>query len=229
MIEDLYSIIRSEEKDMVICDYYVNANGQQYYEKQQPTNMTNDSVLIDLHKGRLHGSTWNKLIRKECFKEYRVSFPKGLSFCEDLYTNTALLLNPLKIGYCPKAYYHYDRNVNANAITNTYTISDLTTDKLLYEKFSGLLAGSQKNKFIMDHIACLIIGRAYNAGIFSSHDFFINFFKYRHSPIRYISSKPFKIIYYCSCIGFYKIVKKTADFCYRIKERCFIAISQGAR
>lgn len=127
MLEELYAEAQRSNADMVICDYWVEYARKTELKKQQPACLDSESVLRDLFV-KLHGSCWNKLIRKSCYMDYHIQFPKDLHYSEDLYVMVALLLHPLKISYLPKAFYHYDQTGNVNSISRSAT-------KLTYEWF----------------------------------------------------------------------------------------------
>ena len=127
MLEELYAEAQRSNADMVICDYWAEYAHKTELKKQQPTCLDSESVLRDLFV-KLHGSCCNKLIRKSCYVDYHIQFPKDLHYSEDLYVMVSLLLHPLKIAYLPKAFYHYDQTRNVNSISRSAT-------RLTYEWF----------------------------------------------------------------------------------------------
>jgi glycosyltransferase involved in cell wall biosynthesis len=117
MLDELYIKAKKDNVDMLICDFYEHdLNGERYI-VQKPTRLICDSVLCDMFLF-LHGSTWNKLIKRDCIIENNVKFDLDLSFCEDLYFNANLLLCNIKVSYLNKAFYHYERTENQNSIAN---------------------------------------------------------------------------------------------------------------
>lgn len=98
--------------DIVMCDFYSqNEPGKEEYVTQKPKALDPVSVLEDFFEGNLIGTLWNKLIRKKCFESYDIHFPKNISFMEDIFVICLILLHNVKIGYVPKALYHY-KNIN---------------------------------------------------------------------------------------------------------------------
>ena len=69
MLSSLYAKAKEEEADMVICDFYMNSPCQQAYIRQKPSNLNHETVLRELFQ-HLHGSCWNKLIRRVCYNKY---------------------------------------------------------------------------------------------------------------------------------------------------------------
>ena len=171
MLEELYAKAKAEDADMVICDYYVNDRRGQRYVKQRPSALDHETVLRELFQ-QLHGSCWNKLVRRACYREYNVSFPLEFSFCEDLYTNTALLKhNKMRISYVSQAFYHYEQQVNINSLYRTYTISTFNQDVKLTEAFKCLLSDTPVGTPCIAHMHGMLVMRAFWSGCFSSHDF----------------------------------------------------------
>lgn len=126
MLYDLYTEAKKQDADMVICDFYDEYPWGTLYQTQSPNELTSESVLRGLFEN-LHGSCCNKLVKRDSWEKARIHFPEGMNFCEDLYVNVSLLLNPLKIAYINKAYYHYDHIINSSSITRT----GVDVDKLI--------------------------------------------------------------------------------------------------
>lgn len=134
MLEELYKKAKENDADMVICDFYDHENGSFTYIQQKPTSLDCRVVLCELFK-QLHGSCCNKLIRKFCYDKMDVNFPLDLSYCEDLYVNVCLLSKGIKVSYLPKAFYHYDHDINPNSLVSR----SLGTILVQGKKFSNLL------------------------------------------------------------------------------------------
>ena len=117
MLEELYKKAKEEDADMVICDFYVDEKGETHYQAQKPSDLQAEKVCCELFH-QLHGSTWNKLVRRECFLRCEVHFPLELSYCEDLFVNACLLSHGIRVAYLPKAFYHYDQHVNPNSLVH---------------------------------------------------------------------------------------------------------------
>lgn len=118
MLEELYAKAKEEDADMVICDYYEEYPKwkKTIYKQQKPSALDHNTVLKELFQ-QLYGSCWNKLVKRACYNKYDINYPSELTLCEDLYVNISLLIYDIKVTYLPKAFYHYDRNINANSIT----------------------------------------------------------------------------------------------------------------
>ena len=105
MLEELYRKAKEEDVDMVICDYYTEEKRKTKYIVQKPSALNHETVLCELFQ-QLHGSCWNKLVRRVCYQEYDIKFPVELSIREDLYVNVCLTARNIKVAYLHKAFYH---------------------------------------------------------------------------------------------------------------------------
>ena len=139
MLEELYRKAKEEDADMVICDFYEERKNKTIYVRQQPSSLDHETVLCELFQ-QLHGSCCNKLVRRACYREFGVRFPLELSFCEDLYVNSCLVSNNIRIEYFNRAFYHYDHCVNSNSLTsknsNFIYKQERLLDKLLRKSLS---------------------------------------------------------------------------------------------
>lgn len=131
MLEELYRKAKEEDVDMVICDFYEEMKDKTIYVCQQPSSLDHETVLCELFQ-QLHGSCWNKLVRRACYKEFGVRFPEELSFCEDLYVNACLVSRDIKIAYVDQAFYHYDQYTNEASLVHRPLEKNLQQEVLLY-------------------------------------------------------------------------------------------------
>lgn len=119
MLEELYRKACETDTDIVIADFFVN---ESTYCKQNIKETTAKAVLQQLLFQQLHGSCWNKLVKRVCYSTFNVKFPPGLNYSEDFLVCVQLLIHDqVKIAYLPKAFYHYDQIVNGNSISRKYT------------------------------------------------------------------------------------------------------------
>lgn len=125
MLSALYSKAVESGADVVFSDFYRDEiGGEIVYCKQEPPQ-DSSKLLIDILT-KLHGSCWNKLVRRSLFEKYNVKFPPGLNYCEDLITWVQLFQRTeIKVAYVDKAYYHYV--VNPSSITNVGNIEMYNT------------------------------------------------------------------------------------------------------
>lgn len=83
MLQSLYEKAVEEDADMVICDFYYEIDETEGYVRvcQQPETLDHMTVLKNLFQ-QLHGSCWNKLLRRVCCSKYNVHFDLNLSFAK---------------------------------------------------------------------------------------------------------------------------------------------------
>lgn len=125
MLEELYKKAKQDDADIVICDYFNNIETKQTICRQCPSSLEPQQVLIELFQ-QLHGSCWNKLARRACYKQYGIQFPCGINYCEDLLTWVQFLSHEeVKVAYLNKAFYHYCDN--PESITRSYQRSQYET------------------------------------------------------------------------------------------------------
>ena len=217
MLEELYRKAKEDDADMVICDFYTNDEKTQKYVKQRPSKLDHCTVSHELFQ-QLHGSCWNKLVKRVCYGKYGIHFPKELSFCEDLYTNAKLLHYPLKIAYVPRAFYHYDQFVNKGSIVHTYSFEDFEYDKNLCVIFERTFNGTDIENEVRNNGLRLLLTRAFEGDIFSSREFRQHFYEYRWKVFDCISSRRIALFYYMACIGFYKSAKITMNFLLNLRD-----------
>lgn len=133
MLEELYNEAKGKDADVIICDYFLNIKEKQTYISQKPTSLDPIQILRDLFQ-QLHGSCWNKLVKRVCYNKYDITFPKGINHCEDLITWIQLFQHPeIKVAYLPKAFYHYCENelsITRNFTRKTYEMRLKFRDKL---------------------------------------------------------------------------------------------------
>ena len=134
MLEELYKKAKADDADMVICDYYMNDGKNQTYITQKPTVLDRKTVLGELLFQQLHGSCWNKLVRRACYSGYGICFPNNMNCWEDLYFNVKLLTNEgVKVGYLAKAFYHYDYTENPNSLVRKPNIRTVLSQKFFID------------------------------------------------------------------------------------------------
>ena len=205
MLAELYAKARADQADMVICDYYVDRGGRSRRVDQRPSALDHETVLRELFQ-QLHGSCWNKLVRRACYSDYDIKFPLELSFCEDLYVNAALLLHPFKVTYLSQAFYHYVQQGNENSLVRSYSEKKYDHDARMYQLFRDLLEKSAVWEQCERDMCALIVTRAFYGNCFSSRDFKQKCAPYARHALSYIAWKGERTLYpflKWSCAGHY--------------------------
>ena len=124
MLEGMYGKVLSDNADMVICDYVEDSTASSKTIKQAPSDLSSKVVFKELFHN-LHGSCWNKLVRRSLFQTYGIRFPDDYTILEDLYVTAMLCSHDIRISYLPKAFYHYVLGENPNSLGHKYTRSSV--------------------------------------------------------------------------------------------------------
>ena len=220
MLASLYA--QAGKADMVICDFYINSYKGQEYVEQQPQNVEDNMAVIKDLFGHLHGSTCNKLIRLSCYSQFNVRFPEQISFCEDQYVVISLLLNPIRVTYLPKAFYHYVRG-NEESLSKSYSSKMLEQDKCALTLFTSLVAHTPMRDFVEAHKAYFMMEHAFwwGANYFSSKAFKKEFYSYYPLLKRVIMPKTERILLNLSCRGFYSVTRKVIGMLMAVKHHIY--------
>lgn len=147
MLENLYNEAKANNSDMVVCDYLQECNGKTSYMKQIPSMDGAKSYFYDMIY-RLHGSCWNKLVRKSCFSKYNISFSQDMVMWEDQFVILKLAEQPIKITYLPKAFYHYDESTNSNSAVRSWSRKKLESQKTVINWLEQKTDSIVKNEII---------------------------------------------------------------------------------
>lgn len=124
MLKELWSKVEDTKADMVICDYFEEyQNGTKRI--IQKCEYSNKSELIRALFQQLHGSCWNKLVRRACYNEVGIKFDTMVSYCEDLLFNVSVIQTGIKVIYLPMAFYHYDQYSNGTSLVKGMSIKKL--------------------------------------------------------------------------------------------------------
>ena len=140
MLEELYKEAKEKEADMVICDFWEHENDKIKYSNQCPNSLDSKELFREYFSPtKMHGSTCNKLIRTNLYKDYDVQFLPNMTFLEDLFVVCQLLLHELKITYLPKAFYHYIINYNSTSLSININAKALQSFYYFIDYFEGIL------------------------------------------------------------------------------------------
>ena len=139
----LYEKIEAEQADIVICDFERIYSNKKVHYVQCPTSLQNEDILDDMLKQKVWGSTWNKLVRKDCFDRYDVSFHPRMNLWEDLYVMCLLIAHGAKVSYFPKVLYHYDTTINKNSIVMNYKESNIRSNMIFVDALSPILSSGR--------------------------------------------------------------------------------------
>lgn len=225
MIDILYKTAKDEKSDMVICDIMLDGKSS-FIKKQKPRELTSLCIVHSFFDGTMHASCCNKLILRSLFDKYNIKFPLQLSLYEDLYVNSMLLMQQLKISYVPQAFYHYCVCVNLDSITSkTYTDASYEYDLFVYDFFSSKFKDTDVLPKVKIALVSNMVRSAFHTSSYSTFEFMNKFYKYRNIFIKcpYLSwFEKFK--YYISTMGFYGVFQLRRCIIRKYREllKCFM-------
>lgn len=117
MLEELYGCAISEAADVVICDFYIDTLPAAIeYSRQQPRDLKHSTILTQYLDSSLHGSCWNKLVKRSVWSALDIHFPL-IKLCEDMWVNAKLAMNDISFSYLNNAFYHYVRIDRVGSVT----------------------------------------------------------------------------------------------------------------
>ncbi len=206
MLEMMYNEAKKNDADVVICDFYVNDLQKEYRVKQQPSSLEHLVVLSELFQ-HLHGSCWNKLVRRSCLERYGVNFPQNVSYCEDLSFWVSLFKHPVKIVYLSEAFYHYVQH--SDSIVHSYmNKEDDDGWKLMNHLENELRLYPEIKKKAQARTAFVVVSDAIRFGQFNSLTFFLRYVRYVPFLLRYNkASSRSRLLYAIICLGGYSFFK----------------------
>lgn len=96
-------------------------------------------VIRGLFDGTLHGALWNKLIKADAYRRFRVDFSEGLWIGEDMLAVMKMARGGATFRFMEKAYYHYCYNNPASLTTAPGMASYLRRKQWIAacEKYAG--------------------------------------------------------------------------------------------
>ena len=148
MIKELVAKAKADDADMVICDFICEGIfGQTYNSSNLPSRPSTDDLIHRLLFQQLHGSCWNKLVKRVCSNSVAFT-PQHICIYEDLLYNVRLLKQNIKVSYLPKAFYHY-RTSNTNSICNNITGKIIASKKDVIAVLSSELEIKEEDLYVL--------------------------------------------------------------------------------
>lgn len=154
-LKELYKCLIENDSDVSAC--YFN----RIYDKKSVINKVDNE--IDLLK---FPAPWNKLYKKELFKQNNIKFPVG-KWYEDLCVSSEILFKLNKISIVNKPLYNYIFSQNSSSIMHTYDdriyqIYDMVED---IEKFAknNKLYNKHKDKIEFICVYHILVGTIYRS------------------------------------------------------------------
>ena len=204
MLEELYNKALEDDSDVVLCDYWINNVN---IVKQQPSTLHHLVVLKELFQ-HLHGSCWNKLLRRSCYIDQQTKFYTELTYCEDLTFWCQIFTYNIKVSYLNKAFYHY--NNHSGSICKTHMNYQKDRDwkvikilKYVLRDYNDIL------KIALSKISYFIVADAFYYGAFTTLSFTRRYYKYAPYILNASDiSLRTKLRWARICLGLYGYYKK---------------------
>ena len=145
-LKELYQTAESSQADITICDFERIYANQTVTCCQKPSSLNNEDILEDLLMERIWGCTWNKLVRRECFVKWNVSFHPEMNLWEDIYVVCKLLICGVRVAYVPKVLYYYDSKSNPDSIVMHRKYEHVRSVMIFVDEISSLLTQPRYNE-----------------------------------------------------------------------------------
>lgn len=163
MLEGMHRKQEETDADMVLCDLVEEFGSRTVYKRQNPGTTDSRTVQYKL-LNELHAGMVNKLIRHSLYSRYDIRFLSGVNCCEDQLLLIRLLAAPLKVAYVEKAYYHYDKSINADSITNRWHARPVGEWLRLLEAMEPYMTSPDHQKAFDTYAARRIYDATYASG-----------------------------------------------------------------
>lgn len=216
-LDCLYATAEREQADMTMCDLYREDEYSRHYVCQRPQSLQAEDVLKELF-ANIQGFTVNKLIRRDVYTRFGISYPKGIYGCEDQYTMAAILLHDIKIAYEPVAFYHY--MYNSASLTRHYDERTYEMDMHVLEMFRTLLDGNPTQQLAVTYQENAVFTRAFWNGrdYYSSAAFQKRFAFFRNRVNSLEEMGVVKLCMAAACCGWYQLSVKFVFLLFETKQ-----------
>lgn len=210
MLDELYGKAILSNADVVISDFYVNEiSGNEYIVKQSIVMNQPEAVLRALFY-QLHGSCWNKLVRRDCYVKYNVKFPIGVNYCEDVLFWVQLFQHSaIKITFLPKALYHYV--MHENSITHKYSRRTFE-DRITYIKILMRYLPIDKYRKEIRKAKLDVYFEAYMHDVLSKGEAWKLLLSNRRAAFCECKSLRYRLGYFALLIGCFSLSKKLLKY-----------------
>ena len=216
-LDRLYATAEREQADMTMCDLDREDEYSRHYVCQRPQSLQAEDVLKELF-ANIQGFTVNKLIRRDVYTRFGISYPKGIYGCEDQYTMAAILLHDIKIAYEPVAFYHY--MYNSASLTRHYDECTYEVDVHVLEMFRTLLEGNPTQQLAVTYQENAVFTRAFWNGrdYYSSAAFQKRFAFFRNRVNSLEEMGVVKLCMAAACCGWYQLSVKFVFLLFETKQ-----------
>lgn len=116
-VESMVRKAEEEQCDIVYCDFYESyPEGDKLI--RQDYGLQPKNCICSMLSRAMHGSTWNKNYRRKFLLHAAQRFVDGADLFEDVGWNVRLMACNPRVGYIPKAFYHYVKYNSSSIIAS---------------------------------------------------------------------------------------------------------------
>ena len=134
LFEDLYEILKIQDFDLILFSFILK---WKYTNKIVYENLTSVSTLTqDILMCKIHGSIWNKLIKRSIFLDNNIRFNETISMGEDYLALIQLSIYIKSLHNLKTPYYYYNQ-INENSLTKNYSIKHTYDIKKVFSILEG--------------------------------------------------------------------------------------------
>lgn len=119
MCELLYNKAKEKDYELVVCRHFINYESGGQVEQVYEVPCNNEKMLMALLLQKIPGSICNRLVRRDVFKRFELSWTEGINLGEDVLMNIRIAKNPVSIAFINAPLYHYWKD----KINGSYTTS----------------------------------------------------------------------------------------------------------
>lgn len=105
-LEKLVETADRENADITICEYYYVRDEIERKQIKEPVDK--DCLLSDILSGEIHGSLWNKLLKRSIVEEYNIRPLKGVDILDDKSMIYKVVYYATSVAYVHSPLYYYN-------------------------------------------------------------------------------------------------------------------------
>lgn len=135
MLEKMYDAAEKDNADIVLCDFSIVYAGK--CESIHAVHWTSDKISsMSRYLESTWTVVWNLLVKRDLYIRNNISFPSGVSFCEDFNVSVKLLDKAGTIVNVEEPLYFYNR-LNAGSIVNHLNEKTMKDEQQMYADIIG--------------------------------------------------------------------------------------------
>ena len=133
MYEKLYQAAHNTNADIVFCQHIAEySDGRSVQNISLLTNVDDyDSMISEIFAGKISGSTWNKLVRRQFVIDGNIYYEPNINLSEDYLLFLKIMYLRPRVVQISDCLYHYRRRIGSSSYTNClYMENIIQMDKI---------------------------------------------------------------------------------------------------